>query len=220
MRDKACGSGDGRSHFTAPTARAHAHCDRALSALGTDPHVGPTDVTLRACAAARTNRCLHMRDTKPSEETSDTVQISNVQYNETRRETAAECCAIRGNGQGRARARAASSPPRGSDRTSESRPSPSPSTPERPGTCTEARSGARPCGGGSPRRGTDALSNFLTRYRTWVVADRSRADRDGAARASRALRLRGLRSRPSRGPGRIKLRSNSNCYIMMSERLL
>ena len=36
-----------------------------------------------------------MRDTKPSEETSDTVQISNVQYNETRRETAAECCAIR-----------------------------------------------------------------------------------------------------------------------------
>ena len=33
---------------------------------------------------------LHMRDTKPSEETSATVQISNVQYNETRRETAAE----------------------------------------------------------------------------------------------------------------------------------
>jgi len=38
--------------------------------------------------------------------------------------------------------------------------------------CTEARSGARPCGGESPRRGTDALSNFLTRYRTWLTYKR------------------------------------------------
>jgi hypothetical protein len=70
-------------------------------------HVGPTDVTCCAGARRRTNRCLHMRDTKPSEETSDTVQISNVQYNETRRETAAECCAIRQWSEGvRRRARA------------------------------------------------------------------------------------------------------------------
>jgi len=53
------------------------------------------------CALAPPHKSVssHAPDTKPSEETSDTVQISNVQYNETRRETAAECCAILATGE-------------------------------------------------------------------------------------------------------------------------
>jgi hypothetical protein len=170
MRDKACGSGDGRSHFTAPTARAHAHCDRALCALGTDPHVGPTDVTLRACAAAQIGvfTCAIQSQAKRPR-----IRFKFRMFNTTKRAARRLLSAVpSGNGSGRQGPGASSS--RDTDRIVQrpGRPAPSRRPCERPGTCTEARSGARPCGGESLRRGTDALSNFLTRYRTWLTYKR------------------------------------------------
>lgn len=128
--------------------------------MGTDPHVGPSDVTLRACAAAAqigVFTCAIQSQVKRR-----IIRFTFRMFNTTKRAARRLLCHP-----SMVRARELSiavflryrSEEETGVRGAESHPQPHPSATS-PGTCTDNGSGARPCGGGSLRRGTDALSKF------------------------------------------------------------